>query len=178
MHHPRSRESCPSSLRLRNPASVWGREQPSLPQRLVSNPVPGPLVALQLPSSPSTCKRGQVILSPSCVWGGVSTGQRHALAPGRARAKGKGKGKWVLPLWSWLPSFPAATSVDKGECLGGATLSLLHDRSFSYTGDSQAQELCLYLTKAASVPYFEILEKWIYRGIINDPYRSALLPLP
>lgn len=63
--------------------------------------------------------------------------------------------------------------MDKGECVGGATLSLLHDRSFNYTGDSQAQELCLYLTKAASAPYFEILEKWIYRGIINDPYRWA-----
>lgn len=67
--------------------------------------------------------------------------------------------------------FFSATSLDKGECLGGATLSLLHDRTFGYTGDTQAQELCLYLTKAASAPYFEILEKWIYRGIINDPYR-------
>lgn len=66
--------------------------------------------------------------------------------------------------------FCAATSVDKGDCMGGSTLSLLHDRTFNYTGDSQAQELCLYLTKAASVPYFEILEKWIYRGIIKDPY--------
>lgn len=69
------------------------------------------------------------------------------------------------------PFLPTATSVDKGECVGGSTLSLLHDRSFNYTGDSQAQELCLYLTKAASAPYFEILEKWIYRGIIHDPYR-------
>lgn len=59
--------------------------------------------------------------------------------------------------------------------MGGATLSLLHDRTFNYTGDSQAQELCLYLTKAASVPYFEILEKWIYRGIIKDPYRFVQL---
>lgn len=67
--------------------------------------------------------------------------------------------------------FSTASSVDKGECMGGSTLSLLHDRTFNYTGDSQAQELCLYLTKAASVPYFEILEKWIYRGIIKDPYR-------
>lgn len=58
--------------------------------------------------------------------------------------------------------------------MGGSTLSLLHDRTFNYTGDSQAQELCLYLTKAASVPYFEILEKWIYRGIIKDPYRYDL----
>ncbi|RVE59987.1 hypothetical protein OJAV_G00193930 [Oryzias javanicus] len=68
-----------------------------------------------------------------------------------------------------------ASSVDKGECMGGATLSLLHDRTFNYTGDSQAQELCLYLTKAASVPYFEILEKWIYRGIIKDPYSEFMV---
>lgn len=66
---------------------------------------------------------------------------------------------------------PSASSVDKGECMGGATLSLLHDRTFNFTGDAQAQEVCLYLTKAASVPYFEILEKWIFRGIIRDPYR-------
>uniref|UniRef100_A0A3B4A5S2 Gamma-tubulin complex component n=1 Tax=Periophthalmus magnuspinnatus TaxID=409849 RepID=A0A3B4A5S2_9GOBI len=68
-----------------------------------------------------------------------------------------------------------ASSVDKGECMGGSTLTLLHDRTFNYTGDSQAQELCLYLTKAASVPYFEILEKWIYRGIINDPYSEFMV---
>ncbi|KAH0620175.1 hypothetical protein JD844_020179 [Phrynosoma platyrhinos] len=68
-----------------------------------------------------------------------------------------------------------ATSVDRGECTGGSTLSLLHDKTFSSTGDSQAQELCLYLTKAASVPYFEILEKWIYRGIINDPYSEFMI---
>uniref|UniRef100_A0AAX7VAI8 Gamma-tubulin complex component n=1 Tax=Astatotilapia calliptera TaxID=8154 RepID=A0AAX7VAI8_ASTCA len=68
-----------------------------------------------------------------------------------------------------------ASSVDKGECMGGSTLSLLHDRTFNYTGDSQAQELCLYLTKAASVPYFEILEKWIYRGIIKDPYSEFMV---
>ncbi|TSK14574.1 Gamma-tubulin complex component 2 [Bagarius yarrelli] len=68
-----------------------------------------------------------------------------------------------------------ATSVDKGDCMGGATLSLLHDRTFNYTGDSQAQELCLYLTKAASVPYFEMLEKWIYRGIIKDPYGEFMV---
>ncbi|KAK3559233.1 hypothetical protein QTP86_008357 [Hemibagrus guttatus] len=68
-----------------------------------------------------------------------------------------------------------ATSVDKGDCMGGSTLSLLHDRTFNYTGDSQAQELCLYLTKAASVPYFEMLEKWIYRGIIKDPYGEFMV---
>ncbi|XP_061837149.1 gamma-tubulin complex component 2 isoform X2 [Nerophis lumbriciformis] len=68
-----------------------------------------------------------------------------------------------------------ASSVDKGECMGGATLSLLHDRTFNFTGDAQAQEVCLYLTKAASLPYFEILEKWIYRGVIRDPYSEFMV---
>ncbi|XP_069609154.1 gamma-tubulin complex component 2 isoform X1 [Ranitomeya imitator] len=68
-----------------------------------------------------------------------------------------------------------ATSLNNGECLGGATLSLLHDKAFGYTGDIQAQEICLYLTKAASAPYFVILEKWIYRGIINDPYSEFMV---
>lgn len=67
------------------------------------------------------------------------------------------------------------SSLDKGACMGGSTLSLLHDRTFGYTGDSQAQELCLYLTKAASVPYFEILEKWVYRGVIVDPYSEFMV---
>lgn len=80
------------------------------------------------------------------------------------------KEDFLLPTSS---TFLTASSVDKGECMGGSTLSLLHDRTFNFTGDSQAQELCLYLTKAASVPYFEILEKWIYRGIIKDPYRYS-----
>lgn len=79
---------------------------------------------------------------------------------------------WIFNV-RYGPIIVPASSLDKGECMGGATLSLLHDRTFNYTGDSQAQELCLYLTKAASVPYFEVLEKWIYRGIINDPYRFA-----
>ena len=26
----------------------------------------------------------------------------------------------------------------------------------------------------ASVPYFEILEKWIYKGIISDPYSEVM----
>uniref|UniRef100_A0A8C5UXL7 Gamma-tubulin complex component n=1 Tax=Microcebus murinus TaxID=30608 RepID=A0A8C5UXL7_MICMU len=68
-----------------------------------------------------------------------------------------------------------AAAVDKSECLGGSTLSLLHDRSVSCTGDTQAQELCLHLTKAASAPYFEVLEKWIYRGVIHDPYSEFMV---
>nr|XP_022289752.1 gamma-tubulin complex component 2-like isoform X2 [Crassostrea virginica] len=68
-----------------------------------------------------------------------------------------------------------ANSVNKGECIGGSVLSLLHDKTSGLVGDSKGQDLCLYLTQAASVPYFEILEKWIYKGIISDPYSEFLV---
>jgi hypothetical protein len=56
---------------------------------------------------------------------------------------------------------------------GGKVLSLLHERTTSYIGDHRGQELCLYLTQKACVPYMEILEKWVYKGIICDPYEEV-----
>ncbi|CAL1527204.1 unnamed protein product [Lymnaea stagnalis] len=63
----------------------------------------------------------------------------------------------------------------QGKCIGGAVLSLLHEKTASLIGDSKSSELCLYLTQTACVPYMEILEKWIYRGIIMDPYSEFLV---
>ncbi|XP_060079665.1 gamma-tubulin complex component 2-like isoform X1 [Ylistrum balloti] len=68
-----------------------------------------------------------------------------------------------------------ANSVNRGECIGGVVLSLLHEKTSGLIGDSKGQELCLYLTQSACVPYFEILEKWIYKGIISDPYSEFLV---
>ncbi|KAK7497174.1 hypothetical protein BaRGS_00011468 [Batillaria attramentaria] len=68
-----------------------------------------------------------------------------------------------------------ANSVNRGECIGGAVLSLLHEKTSSLIGDAKSQELCLFLTQSACVPYFEILEKWIYKGIIRDPYSEFLV---
>ncbi|XP_013411271.1 gamma-tubulin complex component 2 [Lingula anatina] len=68
-----------------------------------------------------------------------------------------------------------ANAVNKGECIGGAVLSLLHEKTSSLIGDVKGQELCLYLTQAACVPYLEILEKWIYKGIVCDPYAEFLV---
>ncbi|KAL4233344.1 Gamma-tubulin complex component 2 [Mactra antiquata] len=68
-----------------------------------------------------------------------------------------------------------ANSLNRGECIGGAVLSLLHEKTSSLIGDEKGQELCLYLTQSACVPYFEILEKWIYKGIISDPYAEFLV---
>ncbi|XP_067118956.1 gamma-tubulin complex component 2-like [Centruroides vittatus] len=68
-----------------------------------------------------------------------------------------------------------AIAINKGQCSGGSVLSILHERISTLTGDPKAHDLCLYLTQAASVPYFEIVEKWIYKGIISDPYSEFLV---
>lgn len=66
-------------------------------------------------------------------------------------------------------------AIDKGSCKGGAVLTLLHEKTVGFTGDSKSQDLSLFLTQAACVPYFDILEQWIYKGIINDPYSEFLV---
>jgi hypothetical protein len=43
------------------------------------------------------------------------------------------------------------------------------------TGNTKAQEFCLSLTRKASESYFEILETWIYEGIIDDPFKEFLV---
>ncbi|XP_030831245.1 gamma-tubulin complex component 2 [Strongylocentrotus purpuratus] len=68
-----------------------------------------------------------------------------------------------------------SSSVDRGACAGGSVLSLLHEKTVTMIGDMRAQELCLFLTQSACAPYFEILEKWIYKGIIKDPYCEFMI---
>ncbi|XP_005091505.1 gamma-tubulin complex component 2 [Aplysia californica] len=68
-----------------------------------------------------------------------------------------------------------ANSINRGKCIGGAVLSLLHEKTASMIGDNKSAELCLYLTQSACVPYMEILEKWIYGGIIKDPFSEFLV---
>ena len=68
-----------------------------------------------------------------------------------------------------------AVSIQSASCKGGPVLSILHDKAQSLTGDDKAQELCLHLTQAAAVPYFEIMEQWIYKGIVHDPYQEFMV---
>ncbi|KAL3192312.1 hypothetical protein MRX96_059131 [Rhipicephalus microplus] len=53
-----------------------------------------------------------------------------------------------------------AQAIWEGKCYGGSTLGTLHKRATSLTGDTKAKDICLYLAKAASVPYFKMLEGW------------------
>ncbi|XP_064489930.1 gamma-tubulin complex component 2-like [Ornithodoros turicata] len=83
---------------------------------------------------------------------------------------------YVQPALSHMETLASvATAVLKGKCFGGRTLGVLHEKATSLTGDSRAREICLHLAKAASVPYFEMIEKWIYQGQIRDVYKEFLV---
>ncbi|XP_028513603.1 gamma-tubulin complex component 2-like [Exaiptasia diaphana] len=43
-----------------------------------------------------------------------------------------------------------AVAIDKGNCKGGSVLTLLHEKTVSFTGDNKGQDLCLFLTQAVS----------------------------
>lgn len=61
----------------------------------------------------------------------------------------------------------------QADARGGKVLTLLHEQTLSSIGDSKAQALFLNLTQAATVPYMNILEKWIYKGVICDPVKEV-----
>lgn len=66
-------------------------------------------------------------------------------------------------------------SVERASCHGGAVLSILHTTTSSFAGDDKAQELCLHLTQATCVPYFEMVQLWVYQGVVSDPYREFMV---
>lgn len=67
-----------------------------------------------------------------------------------------------------------ASTINKASAKGGKVLSLLHEQTIS-VGDPKIQKLCIHLTQAASVPYMDILQDWVYIGVIQDPYEEFLV---
>ena len=49
-------------------------------------------------------------------------------------------------------------------------LTVLHSYVINSIKDVKTQELCNYLASAASRPFFDILQDWIYKGQISDPF--------
>ncbi|XP_029174888.1 gamma-tubulin complex component 2-like isoform X2 [Nylanderia fulva] len=65
------------------------------------------------------------------------------------------------------------STICKANARGGKVLSLLHEQTLNnVSGEPKSKELCLYLIQAASMPYMQILEKWVYKGVICDPYQE------
>ncbi|KAG7187912.1 hypothetical protein KM043_013877 [Ampulex compressa] len=67
------------------------------------------------------------------------------------------------------------STICKANARGGKVLSLLYDQANDISSDVRSKELCLFLIKSASVPYMQILEKWVYKGVICDPYEEFLV---
>ena len=68
-----------------------------------------------------------------------------------------------------------ATTISRGSCRGGKTLSTLHSITTGFIGEPRTQELCLHLSRAACQPYFASLAQWIHCGVVHDPYSEFMV---
>ncbi|PPD91995.1 hypothetical protein GOBAR_DD11060 [Gossypium barbadense] len=60
--------------------------------------------------------------------------------------------------------------VSANNYAGSAVLNLLQSQAKAMAGDSAVRSLLEKMTHSASNAYLSILERWIYEGVIDDPY--------
>ncbi|XP_053599944.1 gamma-tubulin complex component 2-like isoform X2 [Plodia interpunctella] len=83
---------------------------------------------------------------------------------------------FVLPTMHTMQVLAAiVTNIGKSELRGGAVLTVLHDKTNTLMGDARAQEISLFLTERASRPYLAILDQWIHKGTIVDPFQEFMI---
>jgi gamma-tubulin complex component 2 len=59
--------------------------------------------------------------------------------------------------------------VAAGNRKGGALLNVLYKLMIN-SSDSSIRDLFAFLLEKASLPYFSILKKWIFSGVLEDPF--------
>ncbi|XP_037917407.1 gamma-tubulin complex component 2 homolog isoform X2 [Hermetia illucens] len=69
----------------------------------------------------------------------------------------------------------AVNDICSSDLRGGQALTLLYDRINALTGDEESQKFLIQLTQLAAVPYMEILQMWIQKGVIDDPQEEFLV---
>lgn len=83
-------------------------------------------------------------------------------------------------LWYFLqPCFSTLTSLaqlcaEARDAVGGALLNVIK-RVSTLGGDERRAKLFSFLIERASVPFLGMLERWIYAGIIDDPYEEFMI---
>ncbi|CAG5055996.1 unnamed protein product [Parnassius apollo] len=83
---------------------------------------------------------------------------------------------FVLPTMHTMQVLAAiVTNIGKSELRGGAVLTVLHDKTSTLMGDGRAQEISLFLTERACRPYLSILDQWIHKGTIVDPFQEFMI---
>eukprot|EP01135_Chromosphaera_perkinsii_P003727 Nk52_evm45s252 gene=Nk52_evmTU45s252 len=58
---------------------------------------------------------------------------------------------------------------------GGRALSVLYDMSLCMIVDDSSHTFANYLTASAAAPFLKMLQKWIYEGVVCDPYDEFLI---
>jgi gamma-tubulin complex component 2 len=79
---------------------------------------------------------------------------------------------YVQPSLQTMERLHHITSmIAESKAIGGALLNVI-ERQMMQEGDPAVRSLYVHLMMQASVPYFEMLEQWIYHGVIkdDDPY--------
>nr|XP_026491623.1 gamma-tubulin complex component 2-like isoform X2 [Vanessa tameamea] len=83
---------------------------------------------------------------------------------------------FVLPTMHTMQVLAAiVTSIGKSELRGGAVLTVLHEKTNTLMGDARAQEISLFLTERSCRPYLSILDQWIHKGTIVDPFQEFMI---
>ncbi|PHU26718.1 Gamma-tubulin complex component 2 [Capsicum chinense] len=55
-------------------------------------------------------------------------------------------------------------------CSGSAVLNLLQSQAKAMAGDHVVRSLLEKMSQSASTAYLRVLERWVYEGVIEDPY--------
>ncbi|XP_057335755.1 gamma-tubulin complex component 2-like isoform X2 [Microplitis mediator] len=80
---------------------------------------------------------------------------------------------YIQPIMSTMSILAQMTTIlSKAQAKGGKVLSLLYEQINNMSGEAKCKELGLFLIESASLPYMQILEKWVYKGVICDPYQE------
>jgi gamma-tubulin complex component 2 len=87
----------------------------------------------------------------------------------------------IQKLWFYVQpsmrSLEVLASVARGvgPATGGALLNELHRLAQSGGGDPRARAVFQFLAQAATVPYLEMLQRWVFLGEISDPYKEFMV---
>lgn len=83
---------------------------------------------------------------------------------------------YVSPIMSFMEILSVIIkNINRSDLCGSAIMNLLFEKVLAYSGDAKLQELIFYLAQAASKPYLSMLEDWIYKGLITDPYNEFMI---
>eukprot|EP00249_Psilotum_nudum_P020681 c27807_g1_i1 orf=331-1980(+) len=88
------------------------------------------------------------------------------------------QGLWFFcqPMMGAMQSLSTVVQKAAAHSLSGAAiLNLLQSQEAALAGDSAARSLLQKLMHFASAPYLGILERWVYEGVIDDPYGEFLI---